>query len=237
MKRVKYFIIIFVLLILSGCSPTVDITIKGNYNIEEHVSFEYDNVYEDSESNHDYINAYLKYYNNLLREKNYIVKYNVKDKTTEVDIFRNSNSFCDTLNASLLTHHLYESFRCEEDSERIIIESNGRHALTKPQKEREFNFNSLTINVKLPLKAEEDNADKVKGRVYTWEFNEHSLPDKSIKLVLNKTKMEVNKKAADFGEKNGGNILAIIFIGVFIGLLVFGIKYLYKKYQESHDEY
>lgn len=237
MKRVKYLVLISLLIILTGCSPTVNITIKDNYKIEEQVLFEYDNIYEDHDSNDDYINTYLNYYNNLLKSKGYKVQYNLKDKTTEVEIFRNSESFCDTLNSSLLTHHLYDNFRCEEDSERIILESIGNQALSKTQKEREFGFNNLTVNIKLPLKAVESNADKVKGKVYTWEFDENTLPDKSIKLVLNKSKMELNKKTADFGEKNKNNILIISVSVIFIVLIVIAIRNLYKKYQETHDEY
>ena len=186
MKKIKYLILVSLLVILTGCTPTVNITIEDNYKIKEEVSFEYDNIYEEKTNNQDYLDAYLSYYKNVIEAKEYRVDYVINDKTTEVEVYRNSDSFCDTLNASLLTHHLYDSFRCEETGESIVIESIGNHAISRPQNEREFNFNRLIINVELPLKAEDSNADKIDGKVYTWEFDENSLPEKSIKLVLNK---------------------------------------------------
>ncbi len=237
MKKIKYLVIISLLVILTGCTPTVNITIEDNYKIKEQVLFEYNNIYEEESNNIDYLNAYLNYYKNVLNAKEYKVDYNVKDKTTEVEIYRNSNSFCDTLNASLLTHHLYDSFRCEETSESIIIESIGNHAISKPQNEREFNFNNLTINIELPLKAEDNNADNVKGKTYTWKFDEHSLPEKSIKLVLNKTKMENKKNVADFKEENKDNVAIIILSVIIVGVIIAAIYICYKKYKETHDEY
>lgn len=237
MKKIKYLILGCLLVILTGCTPTVNITIEDNYKIKEHVVFEYDNIYEEKSNNTDYLDAYLSYYKNVMDTKNYKVDYEVKDKTTLVEVYRNSDSFCDTLNASLLTHHLYDSFKCEDTSESIVIESIGNHAISKPQNEREFNFNSLTINIELPLKAEENNADNVKGKVYTWEFDEHSLPEKSIRLVLNKTKMEKNKKAADFKEENKDNVAIIIISVILVGALIAVIYICYNKYKETHDEY
>lgn len=237
MKKIKYLVLISLLVILTGCTPTVNITIEDDYKIKEQVLFEYDNIYEEKSNNQDYLDAYLSYYKNVIDTKSYRVNYVINDKTTEVEVYRNSDSFCDTLNASLLTHHLYDSFRCEETGESIVIESIGNHAISKPQNEREFYFNGLTINVKLPLKAEDSNADKIDGKVYTWEFDEHSLPEKSIKLVLNKTKMENKKKAADFKEENKDNVATIVISVIIVGALAAFIYICYKKYKETHDEY
>ena len=237
MKKIKYLILVSLLVILTGCTPTVNITIEDNYKIKEEVSFEYDNIYEEKTNNQDYLDAYLSYYKNVIEAKEYNVDYEIGDKTTLVKVYRNSDSFCDTLNASLLTHHLYDSFRCEETSDSIIIESIGNHAISKPQNEREFNFNNLTINIELPLKAEDNNADNVKGKTYTWKFDEHSLPEKSIKLVLNKTKMENKKNVADFKEENKDNVAIIILSVIIVGVIIAAIYICYKKYKETHDEY
>ncbi len=237
MKKIKYLILVSLLVILTGCTPTVNITIEDNYKIKEEVSFEYDNIYEEKANNQDYLDAYLSYYKNVIEAKEYNVDYEIGNKTTLVKVYRNSDSFCDTLNASLLTHHLYDSFRCEDTSDSIVIESIGNHAISKPQNEREFNFNRLIINVELPLKAEDSNADKIDGKVYTWEFDENSLPEKSIKLVLNKTKMEKNKKAADFKEQNKDTVSTIIIVVIIVGALAAFIYICYKKYKETHDEY
>lgn len=237
MKKIKYLILVSLLVILTGCTPTVNITIEDNYKIKEEVSFEYDNIYEEKTNNQDYLDAYLSYYKNVIEAKEYNVDYEIGDKTTLVKVYRNSDSFCDTLNASLLTHHLYDSFRCEDTSDSIVIESIGNHAISKPQNEREFNFNRLIINVELPLKAEDSNADKIDGKVYTWEFDENSLPEKSIKLVLNKTKMEKNKKAADFKEQNKDTVSTIIIVVIIVGAIAAFIYICYKKYKETHDEY
>lgn len=237
MKKIKYLILVSLLVILTGCTPTVNITIEDNYKIKEEVSFEYDNIYEEKTNNQDYLDAYLSYYKNVIEAKEYNVDYEIGDKTTLVKVYRNSDSFCDTLNASLLTHHLYDSFRCEDTSDSIVIESIGNHAISKPQNEREFNFNRLIINVELPLKAEDSNADKIDGKVYTWEFDENSLPEKSIKLVLNKTKMEKNKKAADFKEQNKDTVSTIIIVVIIVGAIAGAIYICYKKYKETHEEY
>ena len=73
--------------------------------------------------------------------------------------------------------------------------------------------------------------------MYTWEFDENSLPEKSIKLVLNKTKMEKNKKAADFKEQNKDTVSTIIIVVIIVGAIAAFIYICYKKYKETHDEY
>ena len=65
-------------------------------------------------------------------------------------------------------NHLYKTIKCSEDEEYFIIDSVGEQSISKPLSMKTFNAENVVINVKLPVLAEENNADIVCCNYYTY---------------------------------------------------------------------
>lgn len=237
----KKLLLLFILIILSGCSVTSNISINENYNVEESTRISFDNsLAVNYYSPKEYANEYIEYYLSAIKLKNYEYSLEEGSETSSVDFTKTSNDICKSINENLFSNHLYKTIKCSEDEEYFIIDSVGEQSISKPLSMKTFNAENVVINVKLPVLAEENNADIVNDKTYTWEFNKSTSSDKSIHLKISKTKVEENYKNVKKQEdkKNNGSIIGII---IFIIILIIGLllvaNILYKKYKENKLEY
>lgn len=237
----KIIYILFLVLILAGCSVNADITINSNMIVDENISILFDNsLASNFDSTTRYAANYIEYYSSAISLKNYNYKINEGSVKTSVDFDKRSKNICDSINYSLFSQYLYKNISCIEENDYYIVKSEGNQLVSVPQSKKKFNVENVILNVKLPVSALENNADSIDGNIYTWNFDENTSLDKSIYLKISKKALEKKKTDYDKKEQNKKiikNILIVLGSLVILAIVCVVLNILYKKYKSNKLEY
>lgn len=229
----KKIFIIFVILILTGCTVNVDFKIDDQLNINETINIDFDNSLASNYfTPYDYAKDSVEYYYDKIYENNYSYSIKQKDINSSVIFTKKSENICDNVN-SYFSKELYENINCTSNEEYIVIESEGVQKLSLPMKYKTFNVENLSISVTLPVKATKSNADIVNESTYIWKYNKNTSGDKSFYLKISKEELE-NKLARQKIDKVldvGKVIVVILLIGFSTGIV------LYRLYKKNQIEY
>lgn len=171
----KKLIILFIILLTSGCTIKYNITIDKNY-ITEDINMVIDNAilnettYNEltSKTNNVYLNTH-EYYK---------VNHNKDDNNLNVN-YRYNHKINNYQNSKVINW-------CYHDKE-IKIENN--HLIIATGKvfdcangESKSSIENAQINITTKLKVIENNADEVKDNTYTWNINKENYTNKPIKM-------------------------------------------------------
>lgn len=237
----KKIFLLVVLIILSGCSVTADININYDSTVDENIKIAFSNsLAVNYDSPEAYAKSYLDYYNSAINYREY--EYTISENSNEsyVNFHKSSENICDNIRYSLFSQYLYETIECQEDDYYVVIKSSGEQLVSQPQNKKVFNVEDVTLNIKLPISAEENNADYVKDYTYIWNYDEETSAQKNIYLKINKTALEQNKLDILENEKqNKTNHIIQIVIGILLFMIIaisMGFV-LYKKYKNNQIEY
>lgn len=212
MKKILLTICIF---LLAGCDVTYNLTI-GNSSVIESSNFYLENNKENSSIIDGYAASdYLAYYDmDSLKDNNYFLK-KISDKNgiginLKYNYKKNKYQY-----SSLLDMCYYKKSFDSNDDYVLFYTEGGARCFYQDGEEV---LDSLTINIKTDLKGVENNADSVKGNVYTWKLNKDNFEDKDIYLKLKK--------------KSGSNYVGIIVICIVIFIFIL-LYLLYLKMKNS----
>lgn len=224
--------LIFVLLIimLSGCTSNVDINVTSNGKINENIEMkdEKQNVYTDD--------SYDKYIDDLLEfyfPKSEINTYNLTKNTDGdfVEINANKNyeyGLCDNISLTKLKL-LMGDLKCEKKHNIYTITGTPTYLTCGDDCYEYPSIDNINLNITLPTKAIESNADYVEENIHTWHF---SINDgKKLKL-----KFRIDKNSSNSNSKINLPMIIIIIIGV-LTLLGVTAFVLYKLYKRNDIEY
>lgn len=238
MKKKILFLLIIV--ILTGCQVNADVNINYDYTVDEKIDVLFDNeLAVNFNSSKEYAKSYLEYYNPVIKLKDYDYDIEEKKDTSSVIFTKKSKNICDSINYSLFTIYLYDNIECTENEYYMEIKSVGNQSVSAPSNEKKFNVESLKLNIKLPIVAEENNADEIKDNVYSWYYDENSLRSKNLYLKVDKTKLEENRKNIEEKIKNDKRNDKILTILCFLlPIIIIGIisVILFKKYKSNKIE-
>lgn len=241
MKLKNKLIILLTILILTGCTAKADITINENYSVDEKVNISFDNSKTiNFKSPTKYAESYLEYYNSAISYKDYEYDINEGSDFSSVDFTKSTDGICTSINNNLFSQYVYKYIKCVEDDNHILISSEGEQLISLPISQKKFDIESLVLNIKIPVIAEENNADNVNEKTYTWNFNSSSPSDKSVYLKLNKKELEEAEKNYLKQEKIKDNLkigsTILIVVVILITLVCIAIKF-YKKYKSNKIDY
>lgn len=237
----KNIILLLVIFILSGCAVEANININYDSTVDEAIKIAFSNFLAvNYDSPEEYAKSYLDYYNSAINYRDY--EYIISENSNESYVsFRKKNeNICDSIKYSLFSQYLYETIECQEDEYYVVIQSSGDQLISKPQNQKVFNVEDVVLNIKLPISAEENNADYVRDYTYTWNYDEETPINKNIYLKINKTALEQNKLRIEKEQsQNKTNNIFKIIIGiiVFVIVIIFAGFTLYKKYKNNQIEY
>ena len=216
-RKYSILFLFFCIFMFSGCDVTYNLKIDNKFFLEstnfistsheESSDFEKYVIGEKYKSKKGLINNNVFYKNKIIDEEykgiNLSYKYNYND-----------------FNTSSLLNYCFDEGALIYSGNYIIIDAKNSYQCFIPDIYNKID--SITINIKTDLKVIKNNADKVKGNVYTWKLTRDNASEKNIYLKL-------RKKVDSF----------VYFIFVIIVILVVGGFYLYnysKKRKESINE-
>ena len=201
MKKIKIIILLFSIILLSGCSGTYNLKINEDLSIEENVNFTISN-------------------DNNIDEKKYEVV--ASDENVKVTYTEKYDSIEDYIINSKLYKNLFESVNYNNNKKRLSISTESKFKLDNSLSNNitdEYNMSLLQINIETPYKVVESNADSTSENIYSWILNKDTT-DKKINMVIN-----INSKS-----NNYISIIVLILIGIVsIGSIIYVLSKTMKR--------
>lgn len=243
MRKIKYVcIFIIIILLLSGCTANVEITIDKDNKVKESILITgIDYTKEELENEIQNINI------TGIKEYNYeVIDGNIRFERTY-------ESVCDYANDNILGYNLFSSIECNEKKKSYVVlaeplnqEANEKLNENNDMCEEgsdvcssegmqesipsEFEYN---IKVNLQNKALFNNADEIEGNSYIWHFNPYATSNKSLSLEIKKS-VFINLINSSSSKVTINMILVIIIIAIVVGILSY---ILYNKYKKNKLDY
>lgn len=197
--KIKVFLLLICLTLLSACNMDYSLEIKKDNSSEETIII------------HDYSNYYNK---NDVKEIIFSEFSDLSNITYDV------NDSYITINRKMLKYHDLNDDYIIDDHFGTIKADSGRIIFTPDYEKCIFLFSDggeyisddkIEVNIKIPFKIKNNNADKVTDNIYTWNYSINDC-NKEINVELYET-----------------NIIPYIIILVVVILLVIGIIMFAKK--------
>ena len=208
MKKFRLCILIVMILLVSGCDSSYNVTISDKRIVEE-VNLNIENYYENLDSITSYDYGPLTNSIDTLYDKKITKDDNFTNMTLKYTYKPESYS------NSVALSSCFENREVTIDDEYFDIKLSGYlNCLYDGE---------VDINVKTNNKVISNNADSVSGNVYTWRVNQENKDNVSIEIKI--------KKGGDFPDI----LVALIAIGIIIigGLVTYRI---FKKKNNERNE-
>ena len=212
MKFFKYFIIIMILTILTGCSIDYNLYVTDNY-IDENINI---NADDNSENINDANKKYnpLNYsndieYNQTVKRKNGKIIVNLQYRY-KLEEFKNANSF----NQGFYNRNV----SLEDDIININLSDFSGFAPTV----------DFDIRIKTKNEVIESNADIVKGNTYIWHVDGKHKDKLKIDI---KIKRGTAKNESIFAQYS---VVLYIIGAIILFVVIFSIRLFVKKRKESN---
>ena len=230
MKKLRLFITILILLVLSGCSVEYNLTINEDYTINE-------TVIASEETNRMESLTRLKGKQAI----SYLYDmYKRDNKDVELD-YRNESKYT---YATAYTSHdnineYANNFTSDVFNKAIVEKKDNVTTLTLNQSQKLSNddsyalvYDDIKINITIPFKVTQNNADSVNGNVYTWNIKKgKDLKTIKVSYEEGSKKNNVNVKTKN---KTYNIKYSVIIIGILIFVIVFIILFVYIKNKKNN---
>jgi len=242
-NTLKIFVLIILVLFIAGCSKvTTNITYKSSGKVKEEVVFDEpnSNVSDNDSKIEKNLSTIVNKYSLAIKTMKYDYEI-IKGTNSSKVIFTNTyNDICAWVRKNMFSQYVYKRVDCTSDGDFYVIKSMTNHIDYCDGCSDWPNLDEVTLNITLPIKSIENNADSVSNYTYTWRFDKYTPKSKSIYLKINKKelddKVERLKSKKENKEKIQKSIAYIIMFSIIIVLIVFGFS-IFRKYKENKIEY
>lgn len=212
MKKIKYILILIIVLLFTGCSGNYNLSFNKDLSLTEELNVNIDNkenTYETTYSLFEKAGIDPDKYEILIVEDKVRIKY--KEKYSSFEKY-----YLD----SKLYKMLFENIEYKKDNKGMVI--NTKSSLKLDDKDNQniinsYDISDLKINISTPFSINDSNADSIKDNTYTWNLNsKDTYKDISIDF--------------SYQQDNVYGLIMLIAIGIaVIATLVYIIRYLVRN--------
>ena len=212
MKKIRYILILVIVLLFTGCSGNYNLTFNKDLSLTEELNVNIDNkenTYETTYSLFEKAGIDPDKYEILIVEDKVRIKY--KEKYSSFEKY-----YLD----SKLYKMLFENIEYKKDNKGMVI--NTKSTLKLDDKDNQniinsYDISDFKININTPFSVNDSNADSIKDNTYTWILNsKDTYKDISIDF--------------SYQQDNVYGLIMLIAIGIaVIATLVYIIRYLVRN--------
>lgn len=212
MRKIKYVLVVLVILLFTGCSGNYNLKFNTDLSVEEELNIKIEN------KDDDYEKAYSLFEQAGIDSKKYEIAI-IEDKIN-IKYKEKYDSFEEYYLDSNLYRTLFQNIEFSKDNKGMKL--NTKSVLKLDDKDNQnivnsYDIDGLKINMIVPFSVNKTNADIKKDSKYTWKLNKED------------TYKEIN---IDFSYKQDGLygivILSLIGVAVVATLIYIG-RYLIKN--------
>ncbi|MFA5407896.1 MAG: hypothetical protein WC343_03895 [Bacilli bacterium] len=191
----KVVLLVFVLLLMTGCNIDYNITVNDKKEVEETatVSSTNQSILVNNESINLYLNQQIDTYKNLNNFNKYSYSKVIGDVNSSVTMSREYSSLREYAKSPIFKY-VFENATIIENEEYTSFKTVGAYYYNHMYSEKEqidsnFYIDTVIIKIKFYNKVLENNADEVdnKNNVLTWKITSKSI-EKSIYFKINNDK-------------------------------------------------
>ena len=225
----KILIILFLVIMISGCKVDYQLSINKDLSVSEKVVVSENTNRMKSRTNLDVdqsVNYLYKIYkNDSMKNDDYAIT--ARGSTTEVTVNNNYKDISDF--SSYFSNELFENISENHSKNDIIIDFEQNDLIDSKATNR-YIYDEIDVTIELPFEVIKHNADLVDGNKYTWHIYSNTKKYKRIFLEFNGEKLK-NNVSFSFGK----SVININYIFIIIGFLIviigiiFGFLYVNNK--------
>lgn len=242
MKKIKILILVFLLLLLSGCSVESNLVMNEYGNVTENIIMNESifNLGRSKSSAKEIIDSTLDKYKIALNSRGYKYDTQINSKDAKISITNEYDNIMDYFESTVFSQYVYKQMKWEDIGEYYEINNVTEHIIYCGDCSDWPALPSIKVSITLPVAATENDADKVEGYTYTWLYNETTPASKTFHLKIDKNLLKENEIKLEKNRKTKDNLnvaLKIFCVFVIIAIFVMLIMYLIKRYKENKIEY
>ena len=242
MKKIKVIVLLFIVIILSGCTVESNITMDAHGKVTEEVNIseKISKLGNSKEESEDYIKDVLDNYKLALNARDYNTEIVTKNDKSSAIITNNYDSIINYFEDTVFSQYIYRQMKWNETDEYYEIYNVTDHINYCPDCSEWPRLPLVKINITLPVSAIENNADEINGNTYTWVYDKNTPSTKKFYLKISKQELKnneiiYNKKEKQKKEiKKTVTVITVLIVGIIVSMYGF---YLYKKAQKNKFDY
>lgn len=231
MKNIIKITMLCLIFILTGCSVEYNLTINDDYSISEKVVASEQTKRMESLTRLKSDSA-ISYLYNMYKRDNEKINLNkdIGSKNTTV-VATTSHSSIEEYSEKF-TSDIIKKINIEKDNDIVLLTANQSLSIDN-NTDYSLIYDDIKINIYIPFKVIENNADQVSGNTYTWIIDKKSgLKNIRIKYNEGSKQNNVNIK---INNKTYNISYAIITISGIIVLLLIIILVVYTKNKKNNS--
>lgn len=230
MKNKKIILLILVTLLFTGCTVKYDLSINSDLTVNEKVT-----ASDISTS----IKTKTGMEPTVVANSLYDL-YKIDGVDYSFSTVEGNNSITSTATTSFKSLEEYEDYFKSDIIKEVNITKKDSYITLEYKQEVPLNnyssmsliYDTIEVNIDVPFKVTENNADKVKGNTYTWVISKNDKL-KNIKITFDSSETKISKKI-DFGFFEINVNYAVLLISGFVLLILITIVYIYTKNKKNN---
>lgn len=166
MKKIKYILILFIVILFSGCSGNYNLTFNKDLSVDEKLIVSIDN------KDNSYEKTYSLFEKANIDPDNYEII--IVDDKVSIKYEESYSSFEDYYLNSKLYKQLFENIEFNKDNKGMSIKASSNLKLDDKSNQiiiNSYDIDDFNINMIIPFSVDNSNADSVKDNTYTWTLN------------------------------------------------------------------
>lgn len=209
MKKIKYILLLFIIILLSGCSGTYNLTINKDFSVDEKLKLKVDR------NDETYNRTLNLFQNNKISKDKY--KVSVTEKNVEIKYSESYKTIEEYILNSKLYHQFFDRINYSYKDGKLGLSGESIMFLEKKQSDNiinNYNISLLQINVTTPFKVDESTADSKSDNTLTWTLDKNTR-SKNINMVF-----DVEKSRSNIREYVLLGMLVVIIAGSLVVLII-----------------
>ena len=202
MKKIKYILVLFIIILLTGCSGTYNLTINKDFSVDEKLELKVD---RNDETYNRTLNLFK---NNKIPSDKY--KVSVTKNNVEIKYNEKYNSIEEYIINSKLYHQFFDNIDYTYKEGKIQLFGESIMYLDKSNSNNlinNYNISMLNVNIDTPFKILYSNSDSKTDNTLTWKLD-NNTKEKNISMIFDV-------------EKSRNNIREYVLLGA-LTVIVFG---------------
>ncbi|MBR4350965.1 MAG: hypothetical protein IKP98_01940 [Bacilli bacterium] len=184
MKKIKIVFLTVLLLLITGCAGTYNVTIDEELAVKENLSI----TISGEADNYEMFDSMLR--TEVENEDDY--KLVVDGDNLKLDYTHEYNSIEDYLLDSPVYVQLFDNVSYKSDNKEVSLSTGNIFNTSTDKLNNSYNIKSLQINITTPLNVIEENTDKISENTYSWTID-NTTKEKYIYLTFNKSNKLLNR--------------------------------------------
>lgn len=228
MKKLKIFIFLCLVLLLSGCSVEYDLTLNDDFTVSEKVVAIEKTKRMEALTKQKGKQAVNYLYNMFKRNGEDIT---LTSRDDDYNTYATTITSHDDINdyASKFSSDVFDNINVTKDGN-IITFSTTQKELLSSDTNYSLLYDDITVNITIPFEVTSNNADKVNGNTYTWNIkkdSDYKTIEFSYKEGNKKDEVNINVNNETYNIHYG--VIIVIGLVIIIGSIVLFVYIKNKK--------